>query len=84
MLGCFTTAILGIREKMPITGPRFFSEKRVAISDPKKSRKGIVMLLLKYSSVLSAGTYALCCWLRTVLGLSSTELISSATSLTSA
>ena len=45
---------------MPITGSRFCSEKRVAISDTKKSRKGIVVLLLKYwdGSLVKAGVLA--------------------------
>ena len=60
MFGCLTTATFRINEKNANYYSSVLSEMRVSISDTKKSRKGIVMFLLKNSSVLSEGAFARC------------------------
>ena len=81
-LGSFSMASNGINDKIDVTCFRLVSdhEKRVVISDNMKSKNGMLMLLLKYSEMLSAGTFDrfICLPPRIVLGFSSTESISAA------
>ena len=56
-LGSLSMATNRINDKIDVTCFRLVSEKRVVISDNRKSKNGIVMLLLKYSGTFSAGTF---------------------------